>query len=87
MAQNLRRHEILGLLYQFLGATCVGIGVYQAVWMGVRSIHYRTLVPVQGLEWLLFPLLFGLGGVLWSLGKVELKEAAPGYGVAAKRRR
>ena len=81
MKQNLRKHEILGLLYQFLGASCVGIGIYWAVWAGVRTIHYRTVALVSGTEWLLFPLLFGVGAVLWSLGTIELKEAIPGYGV------
>jgi len=80
MKQNLRRHEILGLFYQFLGATCVGMGIYWAVWAGTRSIVARQPILVTGSEWLLFPLLFGLGGVLWSLGSVELKEATPGYG-------
>ncbi len=79
-AQNLRRHEVLGLLYQFLGASCVGIGIYYAVWAGTRSILYRTVNIVSGAEWLLFPLLFGVGAVLWSLGAIELKEAEPGYG-------
>lgn len=80
-AQNLRRHEVLGLVYQFLGATAIGIGVHFAAWAAVRSLFYRELANVRGAEWLLFPLLFGTGAVLWSLGKIELKEAQPGYGV------
>ena len=80
MASNLRRHEVLGLVYQFLGASCVGIGIYYAVWAGTRSIFYRTLSPVAGAEWLLFPLLFGIGAILWTLGSIEVKEAQPGYG-------
>jgi hypothetical protein len=81
VAQNLRRHEVLGLVYQFLGATCIGIGIYYAVWAATRSAYYRTLITVRGWEWLLFPLLFGVGAILWSLGRIELKEAQPGYGV------
>jgi len=80
MASNLRRHEVLGLIYQFLGASCVGTGIYYATWAGTRSIFYRSLASVSGAEWLLFPLLFGVGAVLWSLGTIELKEAEPGYG-------
>jgi len=79
--QNLRQHEILGLFYQFLGATSVGIGIYWSVWAGTRSILLRQPSLVAGSEWLLFPLLFGLGGLLWSFGAIELKEAKPGYGV------
>ncbi len=78
--QNLRRHEVLGLFYHFLGATCVGIGIYYAVWAATRSIFYRSLSLVQGWEWLVFPFLFGLGAVLWTLGSIEVKEAKPGYG-------
>ena len=79
--QNLRKHEVLGLVYQFLGATCIGIGIYWSMWAAVRTLHYRSLTLVSGSEWLLFPLLFGMGGILWSLGSIELKEAEPGYGV------
>jgi hypothetical protein len=81
VAQNLRRHEVLGLVYQFLGASSIGIGIYYAVWAATRSIYYRSVATVSGWEWLLFPLLFGVGAVLWSLGHIELKEAQPGYGV------
>lgn len=77
--QNLQWHEVLGLLYQFLGATCIGLGIYWATWAGVRSVFYRSLTLVSGWEWAYFPLLFGIGGVLWSLGTIEVKEATPGY--------
>lgn len=83
--QNLRKHEVLGLFYQFLAATCIGYGIHQAVWLAVRSVYYKTLTPVNGAEWLLFPILFGVGAVLWSLGSVELKEAQPGYGVERRK--
>lgn len=77
--RNLRWHEVLGLFYQFLGATSIGYGIYVAVWIATRSIYLRQTILVSGWEWLYFPLLFGIGGVLWSLGGVELKEASPGY--------
>lgn len=80
MKQNLRGHEILGLFYQFLGATCVGIGIYLATWFAVRSIYYSSLILTQGWEWVTFPIFFGIGGVLWTLGAIEVKEAQPGYG-------
>ncbi len=76
---SFRTHEILGLLYQFLGATSIGLGLYATVWLATRSIAYRTITPASGAEWLLFPLLFGVGALLWSLGSIELKEAKPGY--------
>lgn len=77
---NLRKHEILGLIYQFIGATSLGIGVYFAVWFAIRPLYYRSLAyAIAGGEWLLFPLFFGLGGLLWSLGAIEIKEALPGH--------
>lgn len=80
MEKGLRKHELLGLLYQFIGATSIGIGIYFAIWFGVRPVVYRsTEFAVSGTEWLLFPLLFGLGAVLWTLGNVEVKEAIPGH--------
>ena len=84
MAQNLRINEVLGLFYQFLGATCIGIGFYTATWFATRSIFYREMTPPTGWDWIAFPVFFGLGGALWSLGKIELKEARPGYNAFRK---
>ena len=80
MDANLRKHELLGLFYQFIGATCIGIGIYFSVWFGVRPVVYESVaLAVNGIEWLFFPLFFGLGGLLWSLGSIEVKEALPGH--------
>lgn len=77
---NLRLHEILGLIYQFLGTSSIGVGIYYAVWYGVRPILYRNAAYAPaGWEWIIFPLFFGLGGLLWSLGSIEVKEALPGH--------
>lgn len=77
---NLRKHEILGLFYQLVGATSFGIGVYFAVWFAVKPLAYGTLaVTPSGSDWWLFVLFFGLGGLLWSLGSIEIKEALPGH--------
>jgi len=83
---NLRKHELLGLIYQFLGATSIGIGIYFAVWFAIRPLYYRSITyAVGGAEWLFFPLFFGLGGLLWSLGAVEIKEALPGHARMARK--
>lgn len=77
---NLRKHEVLGLFYQFLGATCIGIGIYHAVWFAIRPLYFKSLaLQISNSEWWFFPLFFGLGGLLWSLGSIELKEALPGH--------
>jgi hypothetical protein len=74
----MRKHEVLGLVYQFLGATSIGIGIYSAVWYAVRPIKFASLTAMPaGWEWISFPLFFGLGGVLWSLGSVEIKDIPP----------
>lgn len=80
MDGRFRKHEILGLVYQFIGMTSIGIGIYFAVSFAVRPIiNQSVLFTVQTGEWLLFPLFFGLGGVLWALGTIEIKEAMPGF--------
>jgi hypothetical protein len=74
---GMRKHEVFGLLYQFLGATCIGIGIYNAVWYAIRPIKYGMTALPQGGEWLIFPFFFGVGAVLWSLGSIELKDVEP----------
>jgi hypothetical protein len=76
---NLRRHEYMGLMLIFLSGTLIGLGLYITIWGAVRPLYYDNLdYLIQGKELLLFPLFYGLGFVLWSLGKIELKEAMPG---------
>jgi hypothetical protein len=78
MASNMRKHEVFGLVYQFLGATSIGIGIFNAVWYAVRPIKFGSLSALPaGWDWISFPLFFGLGAVLWSLGSIELKDVAP----------
>lgn len=77
---NLRKHEILGLFYQLIGATSVGVGIYYAVWFAVKPLVYGSVaLTPSGSDWWLFPLFFGLGGLLWTLGGIEIKEALPGH--------
>jgi hypothetical protein len=74
----MRKHEVLGLFYQFLGATSIGIGVYTAAWYAVRPLKLGTLAAMPvGADWLVFPLFFGVGAILWSLGTIELKDVEP----------
>ncbi len=76
---NLRKHELLGLFYQLISGTCFGLGVYYAFWSAVRPLYFNSLkYSISGKDYLIFPLFFGLSFVLWSLGRIELKEAKPG---------
>ena len=69
----LRKKEALSIFYRVLGATSLGIGFYFALWFAVRPLYYRSMTyAIAGSEWLLFPLLFGLGALFWTLGTIEL---------------
>ena len=75
---NMKKHEVLGLVYQFLGATSMGIGIFTAVWYAVRPLKFGSLSALPaGMDWVVFPLFFGIGAVLWSLGSIELKDVEP----------
>ena len=77
---NLRKHEILGLFYQLVGASSIGVGIYYAVWFAVKPLAVGSLAATPaGSDWWVLILFFGLGGLLWSLGSVEIKEALPGH--------
>jgi hypothetical protein len=79
MKSNLRKHELIGLLMTFLGATLIGFGVYSSIWVAVRPMVFGSYEHVlRGKEILMFPLFYGIGFVLMALGKIELKEALPG---------
>ncbi len=78
MATTMRKHEVLGLVYQFLGATSIGIGAFNAFWFAVRPLKFGSLNALPtGWDWAAFPLFFGIGAVLWSLGTIELKDVEP----------
>jgi formate/nitrite transporter FocA (FNT family) len=72
MKHNLRKHEIAGLTLVFIGGTSIGIGLYYIISTAMRASD------VFGKEMLVFPILFGLGILLFELGKIELKEIPPG---------
>ena len=76
---NLRKHELLGLIFLFIAGSLLGIGLYLTIWGANRPVFYGSLdYLIHGKEWLLFPLLYGTAAVLWALGNIELKEAMPG---------
>jgi hypothetical protein len=80
MKHNLRRHEFIGLVLVFLGATCLGIGLYLTLLGAIgRPLMYQSSdYFIKGKEFILFPIFYGIGAVLFALGKIELKEALPG---------
>lgn len=80
MQHNLRRHEVIGLVLVFLGATSIGVGIYLTLLGAVgRPLLYQSSdYFIKGKEFILFPLFYGIGALLMALGKIELKEAMPG---------
>ncbi|MFH2021454.1 MAG: hypothetical protein ABIJ34_08645 [archaeon] len=79
MVSNLKKHEIIGLLMIFLSGTLIGFGLYLTFWGANRPLFFGRLDQlISGREFLLFPMFYGLGLVLFELGKIELKEAMPG---------
>jgi hypothetical protein len=79
MVSDLKRHEIIGLIMIFCAGSLIGLGLYITFWGANRPIFYGSIdYLISGKEFLLFPLFYGLGFVLWALGHIELKEAMPG---------
>ncbi len=79
MKYNIAKHELIGLILIFLGATSLGIGLYISFWGAVRPLFYgSTEYLIRNKELLLFPLFYGGGALLLTLGVIELKEMRPG---------
>ena len=80
MKHNVRIHEFIGLILIFLGATCFGIGLYLTLVgaIGRPLLHQDSDYFLKLKDFVLFPIFYGIGALLWSLGKIELKEALPG---------
>ena len=79
MKSNLKKHEFIGLVMIFLSGTLLGMGLYITFWGANRPLFYGSLEQlIRGKEFLLFPMFYGLGLVLFALGQIELKEALPG---------
>ncbi|MFC1690865.1 hypothetical protein ACFL0W_01680 [Nanoarchaeota archaeon] len=76
MVSNLRKHEIIGLIMLFLAGTCFGAGIYITFYMA--NFYGELNQILRGGGFVIFPLFFGVGSVLWALGKIELKYVTPG---------
>ena len=72
MKHNLRNHEVAGLALVFIGGMTGAVSLYYIFWSALRSSN------VIGKELIIFPALFGIGLLIFELGKIELKEIPPG---------
>ncbi len=76
MRYNLKKHEHIGLLLVFIGASWLGFSFYATLLAANRMLVNITLL--NGKELLLFPLFYGIGALILTLGSIEIKEALPG---------
>ena len=77
MQHNMRKHEHVGLLLVFLGATWLGIGLYDTL-LVANKILLENATLIGGREMFIFPLFYGIGAVLFMMGIIELRELQPG---------
>ena len=73
---NVRKHELIGLILLFAGASWLGLGFYTTLLAANRLIADIPLIA--GNELLIFPIFYGVAAVLLALGRIELREALPG---------
>ena len=74
---NLKQHEFVGLVLIFIGATWLGFGLYGTL-LAANRLLLANIPLLAGKELMIIPLFYGLGAVLFTLGKIELREALPG---------
>ncbi len=74
--KNMRKHEIMGSLLIFIGATWLGLGLYATMLAANRLLANIPLLSTNQL--LIFPLFYGLGSILIMFGIIELREMLPG---------
>ncbi len=77
MVANLRKHEHMGLLMIFLGASWLGLGLYSTL-LAANRLLLAQVPLIAGRELLIFPIFYGLGALLVTFGNIELREALPG---------
>jgi hypothetical protein len=77
--QNIRTHEAIGLLLVFVGATWLGFALY-ATLLAANRLLLAQVPLISGKELFVFPIFYGLGALIWTLGHIELREALPGKG-------
>ena len=74
---NLKKHEHMGLLLIFVGATWLGFAVYGTL-LAANRLLLTNIPLIAGKELLIFPLFYGFGALMLMLGHIELREALPG---------
>jgi len=79
MRHNVKTHEFIGLFLVFLGATWLGLGLYGTL-LAANRLLLAQVPLIAGKELMVFPVFFGFGALMYTLGKIELREALPGKG-------
>jgi hypothetical protein len=77
MNHNMKKHEHIGLLLVFFGATWLGFALYGTL-LAANRMLIQNMPLIAGKELLIFPMFYGIGAVLLMLGLIELRELRPG---------
>ena len=77
MQHNMRKHEHIGLLLVFIGATWLGFALYGTL-LAANRMLVQNMPLIAGRELFIFPMFYGLGTILLMLGIIELRELMPG---------
>ena len=76
MAYNMRKHELLGLSLVFVGTALIGLTLLNSLLVAVTV--NQGMLPPQGLQKMLIPILYGIGATILMLGVIELRDVLPG---------
>jgi hypothetical protein len=76
---NVKHHEFVGFVLVFAGFSWMGFAVYGTM-LAANRLLLANIPLIAGKELLLFPLFYGIAGLLVTFGFVELRESLPGKG-------
>jgi hypothetical protein len=77
MKHNIKKHEHMGLLLVFFGATWLGFALYGTL-LAANRMLVQNMPLIAGKELLIFPMFYGLGAILLVMGNIEIREMLPG---------
>ena len=76
---NVKHHEFIGFVLIFGGSSWLGFALYGTM-LAANRLLVANIPLIAGRELLLFPLFYGIAGLLIAFGWVELSESLPGKG-------
>jgi hypothetical protein len=79
VGSNVKKHEHIGLFLVFIGATWLGFALYGTM-LAANRLLLSQVPLIAGKELLIFPIFYGIGALIYTLGQIELREILPGKG-------